>query len=189
MYLNMYLFMCNLCRYSCEYFSLEFNDYLPSTVVKSFWPTQGLLDLYALHVINTKDKHIIMNSIISTYKDKYELRSTLLVITLRSLRSEDCWFVSPRRISLESKPNKSQFLLIKTIMNNDSKISVLISQFLHQETHLLQFLLQWHAGTRVCVVTRYIRGGPGLEPITILNTASGLRGDVQTWSSSMVIKM
>lgn len=117
-----------------------------------------------------------MNSIISTYKDKYELRSTLLVITLRSLRSEDCWFVSPRRISLESKPNKSQFLLIKTIMNNDSKISVLISQFLHQETHLLQ----WHAGTRVCVVTRYIRGGPGLEPITILNTASGLRGDVQT---------
>lgn len=126
-----------------------------------------------------------MNSIISTYKDKYELRSTLLVITLRSLRSEDCWFVSPRRISLESKPNKSQFLLIKTIMNNDSKISVLISQFLHQETHLLQ----WHAGTRVCVVTRYIRGGPGLEPITILNTASGLRGEVQTRSSSMVIKM
>lgn len=178
MYLTMYLFMCNLCRYSCEYFSLEFNDYLPSTVVKSFWPTQGLLDLYALHVINTKDKHIIMNSIISTYKDKYELRSTLLVITLRSLRSEDCWFVSPRRISLESKPNKSHFL-------NDSKISVLISQFLHQETHLLQ----WHAGTRVCVVTRYIRGGPGLEPITILNTASGLRGEVQTWSSSMVIKM
>lgn len=114
-----------------------------------------------------------MNSIISTYKDKYELRSTLLVITLRSLRSEDCWFVSPRRISLESKPNKSHFL-------NDSKISVLISQFLHQETHLLQFLLQWHAGTRVCVVTRYIRGGPGLEPITILNTASGLRGEVQT---------
>lgn len=179
MYLTMYLLMCNLCRYSCEYFSLEFNDYLPSTVVKSFWPTQGLLDLYALHVINTKDKHIIMNSIISTYKDKYELSSTLLVITLRS---EDCWFVSPRRISLESKPNKSHFL-------NDSKISVLISQFLHQETHLLQFLLQWHAGTRVCVVTRYIRGGPGLEPITILNTASGLRGEVQTWSSSMVIKM